>query len=175
MGISTATIETLTAEVRVLMLGSRQITISVANQLDWRPLERVEPFGRISLKSDDDLIIGRDRLDGSLVLARYERNVQRPMVLKNELEQPLLICRNTTWNGVHQCYVLRWDEVEIGASPGAVTFRCEHHRGGSESCDGYLANGNAERLNEVVRQFRDRHAMHMGAASLPLIVLAGLR
>jgi hypothetical protein len=49
---STATVETLAAEVRVLMVGNRQVTLSVAKQLDsFSTYEdeslNFEPFGRI--------------------------------------------------------------------------------------------------------------------------------
>ena len=44
----TATVETLTAEVRVLMVGSRQVTLSVAKQLDEVQPDDIIPFGRIS-------------------------------------------------------------------------------------------------------------------------------
>ena len=56
MSTNTATVETLTAEVRVLMVGSRQITLSVARQLDSYnifdtydhfDLDQFVPFGRI--------------------------------------------------------------------------------------------------------------------------------
>jgi hypothetical protein len=42
-----ATVEVLTAEVRVLMVGSRQVTLSVAKQLDQVDPDDIEPFGRI--------------------------------------------------------------------------------------------------------------------------------
>lgn len=45
----TATVEVLTAEVRVLMVGSRQVTLSVARQLDDVSPDEIEPFGRIRL------------------------------------------------------------------------------------------------------------------------------
>ncbi len=44
---SKATVETLTAEVRVLMLGKRQVTLSVYRQLDVVKPKDCEPFGRI--------------------------------------------------------------------------------------------------------------------------------
>ena len=71
MGTNTATIETLTAEVRVLMVGSRQVTLSVARQLDRVRLADMEPFGRIKLDRDDDrhCLIGKHRETGVLVLA----------------------------------------------------------------------------------------------------------
>lgn len=48
MSSNTATVETLTAEVRVLMVGSRQVTLSVYRQLDHVPgLKQMEAFGRV--------------------------------------------------------------------------------------------------------------------------------
>lgn len=68
-GSKTATVETLTAEVRVLMVGSRQVTLSVYGQLDWVRYDQIEPFGRVRPK--DALwgrvyVVGR-AADGSLV------------------------------------------------------------------------------------------------------------
>lgn len=71
-GSSSATVETLTAEVRVLMVGSRQVTLSVYNQLDWVPSSEIEPLGRVNPK--DALhgwayIVGRNNDGGALVRA----------------------------------------------------------------------------------------------------------
>ena len=44
----TATVEVLTAEVRTLQVGSRQITMSVFLQLDWIDPSLIKPFGRVS-------------------------------------------------------------------------------------------------------------------------------
>jgi hypothetical protein len=46
-GSHTATVETLTAKVRVLMVGSRQVTLSVYKQLDFITPYDIEPFGRV--------------------------------------------------------------------------------------------------------------------------------
>lgn len=46
----TATVEALTAEVRVLMVGSRQVTMSVYGQLDHVEHDEIEPFGRVMPK-----------------------------------------------------------------------------------------------------------------------------
>jgi hypothetical protein len=70
---TTATVETLTAEVRVLMLGSRQVTLSVYGQLDCVPHSQIEPFGRVRPKDADrsDIwVVGRPKADGSLVRSR---------------------------------------------------------------------------------------------------------
>ena len=70
-GSTTATVETLRAEVRVLQVGSRQITQSVARQLDDVPFEEIEVFGRIHLYDADDRdrveLIGRHIGTGALV------------------------------------------------------------------------------------------------------------
>jgi len=69
---STATVEVLSAEVRVLMVGSRQVTLSVYRQLDSAPLTDVELFGRVRDRSDssgDIHVIGRHQESGSLTRA----------------------------------------------------------------------------------------------------------
>ena len=73
-GSNTATVETLAAEVRVLQVGNRQITMSVFKQLDHRPLEEVELFGRVSMPTRGDEhysegieVVGRSTTDGTLV------------------------------------------------------------------------------------------------------------
>lgn len=47
-GTATARIEGLTTELGVLMVGSRQVTMSVYNQLDWVDAAEVEPFSRVA-------------------------------------------------------------------------------------------------------------------------------
>lgn len=71
---TTATVETLTAEVRVLVVGNRQITLSVAKQLDEVPLWDMLPFGRVSVGKTHGVwgrVIGRHKRTGALVLAPY--------------------------------------------------------------------------------------------------------
>jgi len=52
----TATAEVLTAEVRVLQVGSRQVTLSIYRQLDWVPAGEIEPFGRVCDSGNPDVI-----------------------------------------------------------------------------------------------------------------------
>jgi hypothetical protein len=47
MTTTTACVEVLTAEVRVLMVGSRQVTLSVFRQLDRVDSALIQPFGRV--------------------------------------------------------------------------------------------------------------------------------
>lgn len=69
-GPKTAHVELLTAKVRVLMVGSRQVTLSVYRQLDNVEPEDIEAFGRTADSRDGDTylyVIGRDRNTGALV------------------------------------------------------------------------------------------------------------
>lgn len=70
MNNRTATVETLTAEVRVLMVGSRQVTMSVYDQLDWVPLGDIEPFGRVRPRKPEEgyvYVVGRHMQSENLV------------------------------------------------------------------------------------------------------------
>lgn len=73
---ATATVEVLAAEVRVLMVGSRQVTLSVYGQLDEQAAADVEPFGRVNPKDaepDRVYVVGRDREAGVLVRSKTPR------------------------------------------------------------------------------------------------------
>jgi len=76
-GVSTASIETLTAAVKVLMVGSRQVTLSVVRQLDGVDFEDIEPFGRVRPweSSTRIWVIGRRRVTGELVLSHVDRHL----------------------------------------------------------------------------------------------------
>ena len=68
-----AHVQVLTAEVRTLMVGSRQVTLSVYNQLDFVPHSQIKPFGRVNPKEGDRhalYVVGKDKAGGSLVRAR---------------------------------------------------------------------------------------------------------
>jgi hypothetical protein len=89
-----AKVEVLTAEVRVLQVSSRQVTMSVYEQLDIVDPEQIEPFGRVSSRrahcSDgwggvnrdcpgDCLdVVGRDRSTGMLVRSCMHWYANRP-------------------------------------------------------------------------------------------------
>jgi hypothetical protein len=47
----TATVQTLMAEVRVLVVGKRQITTGIARQLDTVKPDEIEPFGRVEARA----------------------------------------------------------------------------------------------------------------------------
>jgi hypothetical protein len=50
--MTSATVELLTAQVRILQVGSRQVTLSVYRQLDQVPADEIEPFGRVHDKPE---------------------------------------------------------------------------------------------------------------------------
>jgi hypothetical protein len=75
--VAAARVEVLTAEVRVLQVGSRQVTLSVCEQLDPVRPDHITPFGRVRRRphcrdSGDDCpgdcvdVVGSDRA-GTLV------------------------------------------------------------------------------------------------------------
>ena len=67
----TATVKVLTAEVRVLMVGHRQVTLSVFRQLDSVPKGDIDPFGRVRDPKHTTLegisVVGRNKKGGGLV------------------------------------------------------------------------------------------------------------
>ena len=70
MSSATATIEILTAEVRTLQVGSRQITLSVYRQLDDATPDNCDPFGRVRDREHEPnrvYVVGRDIDTGALV------------------------------------------------------------------------------------------------------------
>jgi hypothetical protein len=74
--MTTATVETLTAEVRTLMVGSRQVTLSMAKQLDVVSLADLKVMGRLNLRFNardlEMYVIGAKVSDSSLALATYD-------------------------------------------------------------------------------------------------------
>ena len=83
--IREATVEVLTAEVRVLMVGSRQVTLSVYRQLDETEPGEISPFGRVAPREAEPgytYVVGasaggtlvRSRRVSSPVLARRARD-----------------------------------------------------------------------------------------------------
>lgn len=70
--VSTGTVETLTAEVCVLKVGSRQVTAGTYEQLDRVESSDIEAFGRVRPKgwnSEKVHVVGRHVRSGTLVRA----------------------------------------------------------------------------------------------------------
>lgn len=64
-----AHVQVLTAEVRTLVIGSRQVTKTVYDQLDMVPPGAIEPFGRVNWGETNQKIwiVGRHTTTGALV------------------------------------------------------------------------------------------------------------
>jgi hypothetical protein len=154
MTATTATVETLTAEVRVLQVGNRQITLSVARQLDAFELQwedealNFTPFGRIKTGAKGERYVPCEPNDkGAERVQRPGGNCGRP-----------------------SCgHIKLW----IGNAPACGTHQrlaaCEFHYQwiGRHQPTGSLIVVNAF-ADEVPAEFADWR-------ELPLIVLAGLR
>ena len=96
MASATATVETLTAEVRVLMVGKRQVTMSVFRQLDtvdWKEWETLELFGRVrgTRKDEQDILYVVGRVKDTGVLVRSNIHLDSNAALLPE-DRRLSIC-----------------------------------------------------------------------------------
>jgi len=174
MATTEAKVEVLTAEVRALVVGSRQITLSVFRQLDWVKWEEIEPMGRVNDYRDNDpevwYLVGRSRKDGSLVRAQI-KEVYPPRELGKE---------------THRDYEQSW----MSANPREIRYPPTF---GVPGYDEAFAAFNAETLKRGVlaKAYADeavqRQAQRMENRyltwitqqaiydALPLIVLAGLK
>lgn len=193
-GQTTTTIETLTAEVRALMIGKRQVTLSVYRQLDTIPWSEIEPFGRVRDSKDDEYainVIGRNRENNALVRSA----IRRDSWLEPAPEQfsHWLFHRGTADKraivfpvGASHGRTLQWSIQRTKHYPGTICgFTCDaasrheldhNARQAGEFCD-------LDRLEAEWRWFADnrvdtlipRELEFQAAERLPLIVLAGLR
>lgn len=172
MTTTQAMVESLTAEVRVLMVGNRQITQSVVKQLDRTPIGSLEPMGRINLPTESHLVIGRHIPDGTLRVSSYH-------------ELPTDSSRLLP-------YIFRDDlEGDIHVVEGYPSFKIDGRRFQVEkeawvecTCSGPVASGSwhYSNLDEIrrliqaeIQLYEDNIALRKQCEALPLIVLAGLR
>lgn len=171
----TATVETLRAEVRVLQVGNRQITTSVAKQLDVVKFREIEPFGRCRL-SDGDWLIGSDRASGALVRASFGR-LTRLVVRRDDLPEPVKVSRQWRYKreNWHKGDRSGWLSLQFGDLPA-------HFEQGAwcwADADGRLGAINSgpvvDALGKMLETFPVERDARIAAADLPLIVLAGLR
>lgn len=163
-----AKVETLTAEVKTLQVGNRQVTLSVYRQLDEvGPLE-IEPFGRVHDKSQRGLwVVGRSA-SGELVKSKADPACDRPwlnigawIVAGSEARSEQLC--DLGIEGVEAGFLVN-DDVERSQKPFGWAWKSEEDRA--------LALSRAQDLAGVWKQTR---AVSKEWVSLPLIVLAGLR
>lgn len=178
----TATVEVLTAEVRVLMVGSRQVTLSVAKQLDRVLLNDITPFGRVRLGDGKSVVIGSSMKDGALALAVFERHPDRtPFIditdLHPELDGLPMVCDKKRPEARTHSIRLRLGAREIKLSADAVQYCGKHPYGMGHTgqCDSWCPMGHDGHIEAAIGGWDAECALHDEAAKLPLIVLAGLR
>lgn len=149
MSVQTAAVQTLTAEVRVLVVGSRQVTLSVFRQLDEVDWNECDPFGRVrdaNRNSFKPEVVGRSVWTGALVRARFTKEFPE-WTLEDERELRRLK-----------------QIVDSESYPEADrATAAERYRG--------LVD-----YRENLAQYQARYRRDLAAAqALPLIVLAGLK
>ena len=183
--MTTATVETITAEVRVLMVGNRQVTLSVYRQLDIVDLHWVEPFGRVSDGRDDGTwVVGR-HVTGALVRARV-RTTNGPILvgLEDLNHNKVVLCAallgalarrrwgpQTGYKGV----VLHFDPESVASCAISGHELGMPDANGDCQAQWSSLDSVAEYLDERVATYEASWKKHQAAAKLPLIVLAGLR
>ena len=175
----TATVEVLTAEVRVLMVGSRQVTLSVYRQLDRRPSDEVEPFGRVSDKQDEPkygcrsvFVVGCDA-SGALVRSRHSVRTDPPerhQELVNRRSNNDYDGRRDYGNDLRQSVEPFTEERRVGDRRGKKQRRSSSARGGV-----WMWAENVEDFQPRLSTWEEAGSKHDEWTSLPLIVLAGLR
>ena len=157
---TTATVETLTAEVRVLMVGSRQITLSVYGQLDEVESHKIEPFGRVSPKEAErgwTYVVGKHTETGELV--RSATRTDRQLIeryLENLKNEARVLDRNAeAYRGAaeeNRADRQRWIDATNQASDAALAL-----------------------YRKIETESVTMEADAVKWENLPLIVLAGLR
>ena len=184
---ATATIETLTAEVRTLVVGSRQVTLSIAKQLDIVDLSRLRVFGRVHISKDPNYVIGADT-DGTLALSKYTNGYMyfdRPLIGPCDHDGGHIIVCATGRQQNGQVYRLTLDGVEFeiltdATQPCGIEGHTSRYRGNDpDECDGWQTNGHRDQISQSLQsqlaEQADKKALHKAAAESPLIVLAGLK
>lgn len=177
MGIATATIETMTAEVKTLQVGNRQVTLSVYRQLDKVSFDCIKPFGRVRDSQDKDenslYIVGCDSA-GNLVrsslgiddLPKVEVDVSDLIVvgaryLGNEIEM-------VNNSGLRFSYIFDDDIAKVcDLHSGCATWHWLSEDEEAET-ERWLRRECELSKHSKIETFRQWYG-------LPLIVLAGMR
>lgn len=184
---SSATVETLTAEVRTLVVGSRQVTLSVYRQLDECGYTAMVPFGRVRDSRERGLwLVGRAP-DGSLARAKVPHPDWSPWEGPKEwwhwLHHTPPPDRPRSGNVVvasegNRRIVWKAEYTPYGTCPAEPMYSARvGGPGPSEDCPGRdvleqtWRDSAAEELQFMLDEQREYDRMD----ALPLIVLAGLR
>jgi hypothetical protein len=166
-----ATVEVLTAEVRVLMVGSRQVTLSVYRQLDYCEPEVITPFGRVRDKDQDygDVyVIGVDDV-GSLVKSNERRYPSEPVVYISDL---IIGTGQERDRYVESTVLLDGEPIRVNIGRPE---RYDRTLGQAKFIDDAACATAEERMREAKQQHAAEEQRAREWEALPLIVLAGLR
>lgn len=176
MGNAEARVEVLTAEVRALMVGKRQVTLSVYRQLDTVEPDEIEPFGRVRDSQDDErywCVVGRHRLDGTLVRSRRPLDPGKKILLPGSWSR--MIYHNVQRDQARAEIIILTDGDMTVYVDAVSCFRSSVVDPGTW---GYVEGAKAQVQNLAQRAVAEARDAARGAAewsALPLIVLAGLR
>jgi hypothetical protein len=180
-----ATVKTLTAEVRVLMVGNRQVTLSVYRQLDEVEPDELEPFGRVNDSKDRGLsVVGRSQTTGELVRANPVDASVNPYIWGFDMPVGALQVGRAHWDALPENYDAdRKTVVHVGhitVDDRRVRFYLgpDHPLHEDPACN-FIADGRWGEVESLAREVLSARAKaavaYKSLADLPLIVLAGLR
>jgi hypothetical protein len=172
---TTAEVQVLTAEVRVLMVGSRQVTLSVYRQLDLVDADQIEPFGRVSDSRDDAhhrnvYVIGRSP-DGTLVRGLHERPMSEESIRQHAARFRADADKQSEQIGDLEQVIVSYASAEY-ATHLVKDYRQRLDRARAERTR-LLAE--AQGWIDYIPQAAEAKALFELWQQLPLIVLAGLR
>jgi hypothetical protein len=174
----------LTAQVTTLTMDKRQVTLSVARQLDQVHFSDMTPWGRIRIEGKEDSLIGVDNRTGRLVTALFpdEEEMEAFVPLFGPLPEGkyIEVCRLHERRGPmsHPRVELNIDGVKVQLNHGTHRYRaCTH--GAAEGC-GIEAPADilfALKVKAAAEESRSAKLRRevAEARSLELIVLAGLK
>lgn len=176
MNSNTATVQALTAEVCVLMVGSRQVTLSVAKQLDRVVLSDMHPFGRVNL-GEPGTVIGRSLKTGALVLSSYDTYRRTPYILEGELKTKIIVCERTLREGSEYLRLSYFDRSILVSRSCADGCGVQSHDSYQvkDRCPHWKTNGADSEISALIADHDRIEAANLRASELPLIVLAGLK
>jgi hypothetical protein len=177
-----ASVNVLTAEVRTLMVGNRQVTMSVFRQLDHVVPAEIEPFGRVQVagSSREITVVGRGVSSGALVRSSVKQ-AEPP----HSWNRPVDVGLDAQWCVLGPHDMFSRPQFAVIAERGA--YKATRLIPSGTPVDSSVpagqwrySNGEAE---EVVKReaeydldtIQERVTLHAAWKALPLIVLAGLR
>lgn len=187
-----ATVKTLTAEVRTLVVGNRQVTMSVFNQLDIvKPFE-IEVMGRVRPSKDalahEVYVIGRHVATSALVRS----SIFRENYIESRMEDDKKRMTYADMWAMRARYKLsRYDsDITIDSTADAILKRgeCRFYNDGDAinyiteenliDAEGLLPQAILNQEMWIAQHLTEwQRSMAIAAAweALPLLVLAGLR